>query len=140
VKEFRLEILTPARRFYSGAVWSIGFQTSDGGIEILAGHAPTALPVQSAPITLRGPEGLRLAALTEGFALVGPEKVEFYVDTAEWPGEIDRERASRAEQRAETRLATDTFEWEKARTRAALARARSRLEAVDRSAATGAGS
>lgn len=126
--EYTCEILTPYRRLYSGKVESVVFTTHDGEVEVLAGHEPMVMPVAVGAIRLKG-EGLdRVAAVTEGFARVRAGKVDVFVGAAEWPEEIDRERAERALGRATKRLAAETQEWLASRAKSAAERAHNRIK------------
>jgi F-type H+-transporting ATPase subunit epsilon len=55
--------------------------------------------------TITEPEGQKLAAIHAGLAEVLPDKVTLLAEIAEWPEEIDLERAKKAESRARERLA-----------------------------------
>lgn len=136
---FRCAILTPYRLLFSASVESVTFATADGEMEILAGHEPVVVPVRIGEVRLRGAEGRRVAAVSEGFASVRPDRVELFVDAAEWPAEIDRERAARSLERAEERLKEVTLPWELERARSSAERARARLRAAGRLAEEGAG-
>ena len=109
--EFNCEILTPYRRFYSGKAESITFVTHDGQVEVLANHESLVAPVRIGQLRLVVDGKARTAAVTEGFARVKAGKVDLFVDAAEWPEEIDRERAEKALGRATKRLATETLAW-----------------------------
>jgi F-type H+-transporting ATPase subunit epsilon len=126
--EFAFEVLTPYRRFFSGRASSISFETEDGGIEILANHEPMVAPLRVCALRIRGPELERVAAVTEGFVRVKTDRVDVFVDAAEWPEEIDRERAERSLGRATKRLADETQEWLVFRAKRAAERARNRLK------------
>jgi F-type H+-transporting ATPase subunit epsilon len=125
--EFACEILTPYRRFYSGKAESITFVTYDGQIEILASHESLVAPVQIGQLKLVSGGKVRKAAITEGFARVKGDKVDLYVGAAEWPEEIDRERAEAALGRATKRIATETMPWRIEASRRAAARANNRI-------------
>jgi F-type H+-transporting ATPase subunit epsilon len=76
-------------------------------------------------------------AVIGGFAEVSGDRVIVLAEGAERPEEIDRERAERARQRAEQRLAGRTprgssEEIDYTRALAALARALARLQVADR--------
>ncbi len=125
------EVLTPYRRFFSGEVESLLFVTHDGEIEILADHEPIASAVGIGILRIRTEGGDKRAALSEGFVRVKTGRVDIFVDAAEWPEEIEVERAEKALERAEKRLAEDTEAqaWQVAASRRAAARARNRLAA-----------
>jgi len=95
--EFACEILTPYRRFYSGRAESVTFVTFEGQIQILAGHDSLVAPVRIGQLKLVVDGKVRKASVTEGFARVKEGRVDLFVDAAEWPEEIDRERAERLE-------------------------------------------
>jgi F-type H+-transporting ATPase subunit epsilon len=124
---FTCEILTPYRRFYSGKAESVTFVTHDGQIEVLAGHEGLVAPVRIGQVRLVAEGGAKRAAVTEGFARVRGDRIDLFVDAAEWPEEIDRERAEQALGRATKRLAEETLPWKIDESRRAAARAQNRL-------------
>jgi F-type H+-transporting ATPase subunit epsilon len=128
--EFACEILTPYRRFYSGKAESITFVTHDGQIQVLAGHDSIVAPVRIGQLRLVVAGRVRKAAITEGFAKVNEGKVDLFVDAAEWPEEIDRERAEAALGRATQRIATETLAWRIEASKRAAARALNRISVV----------
>jgi F-type H+-transporting ATPase subunit epsilon len=128
--EFSCEILTPYRRFYNGKAESVTFVTHDGQIEILAGHESLVAPVRIGQLRLVVNGKVRRAAITEGFARVKAGKIDLFVDAAEWPEEIDRERAEKALGRATMRLATETLAWRVEASKRAAARAHNRIAVV----------
>ncbi|HET7839021.1 MAG TPA: ATP synthase F1 subunit epsilon [Rectinemataceae bacterium] len=123
------EVLTPYRHFYAGEVESVLFVTHDGEIEILPAHEPMVASVGIGILRIRA-EGIdRRAALSDGFVRVKTGRVDIFVDAAEWPEEVELERAQAALERAEKRLAEDTEAqaWQVAASRRAAARARNRI-------------
>jgi F-type H+-transporting ATPase subunit epsilon len=125
--EFSCEILTPYRRFYSGKAESLTFVTHDGQIEILAGHESLVAPVRIGQLRLVLGGKVRRASITEGFARVKGGRVDLFIDAAEWPEEIDRERAEKALGRAVKRLAGETLPWRIEASKRAAARAQNRI-------------
>jgi len=125
--EFNCEILTPYRRFYDGKAESVTFVTHDGQIEILAGHESLVAPVRIGQLRLVVDGTIKRAAITEGFARVKAGKIDLFVDAADWPEEIDRERAEKALGRAAKRLATETLAWRVEASKRAAARAHNRI-------------
>ena len=126
------EVLTPYRRFFSGKVESLLFATHDGELEILPEHEPMVSSVEIGILRIRTEDQEKHASLSEGFIRVKTGKVDIFVDAAEWPEEVDRERAERALGRAEKRLIeeTEAQSWQVAASRRAAARARNRLAAI----------
>ncbi|HTX71298.1 MAG TPA: ATP synthase F1 subunit epsilon [Rectinemataceae bacterium] len=125
--EFHCEILTPHRLFFTGQAESVTFVTHDGEIEVLASHEPFVTPVLIGQLRIRTEGQHKLAAVTAGFARVKAGRIDIFVDAAEWPEEIDRERAERALARANERLATVAVKWQLEASALAAARARNRL-------------
>jgi F-type H+-transporting ATPase subunit epsilon len=124
---FSCEILTPYRRFYSGRAESVTFVTHEGQIQILAGHDSLVAPVRIGQLKLVVDGKVRKAAITEGFARVKEGRVDLFVDAAEWPEEIDRERAEKALGRATKRISSETLTWRIEASRRAAARAQNRI-------------
>jgi F-type H+-transporting ATPase subunit epsilon len=125
--DFACEILTPYRRFFDGKAESVTFVTHDGQIQILAGHESLVAPVRIGQLRIVVDGQVRKAAITEGFARVKAGRVDLFVDAAEWPEEIDRERAEQALGRAAKRLATDAEAWRVEASKRAAARAHNRI-------------
>ena len=129
-----LEIATPTRLVVSEQVDEVVAPGVEGYFGVLPGHAPFLTTLGDGVLTYRtGREEFHLA-VADGFCEVRNDKVIVLADTAERPDEIDRDRAERARQRAEQRLAgRGTDEIDYARAQAALARALSRLQVAGRS-------
>ena len=104
-----------------------------GYFGVLPGHAPFLSTLGVGELTYRMGRDERHLAVAGGFAEVRNDKVIVLADVAEQPEEIDRERAERARERAERRLAgrsQDDIDY--ARAAAALARALVRLQVAAR--------
>ncbi|PYG89526.1 ATP synthase F1 subcomplex epsilon subunit [Ruminiclostridium sufflavum DSM 19573] len=125
---FFLEVLTPERKFFSGEAEEVIFRSVDGEIGILAMHAPTVVAVDVGPLKIKADGKWSEALVTEGFAEIMPDKVIILTDTAEYPEEIDINRAKAAKDRAEERLQKQLSQLEYARSKTALARAMARLK------------
>lgn len=125
---FQLEIITPERVFYQGEAWMVEFTAEDGDIGILKNHIPLTTVVAPGILNIKEAQGERKAALHAGFAEILPEKVTILAEVAEWPEEIDRDRAKAAYARAEERLKKHTAEIDVARAEIALKRALVRLD------------
>ena len=107
-----LELATPTRLLVSEQVDEVVAPGTEGYFGVLPGHAPFLATLGSGEVVYRrGREEERLA-VHGGFAEVTPERVIILAETAERPDEIDRERAERARQRAEQRLAGRPTEGE----------------------------
>ncbi len=128
-----LEVATPTRLVAAEVVDEVVAPGIEGYFGVLAGHAPFLTTLGIGELTYRkGREEFHLA-VSGGFGEVRNDKVIVLADTAERPDEIDRERAERARQRAEQRLAgRSQEEIDYARAAAALARALTRLHVAGR--------
>ncbi|MDD6732929.1 MAG: ATP synthase F1 subunit epsilon [Lachnospiraceae bacterium] len=102
---FDLEIIMPERVFYQGKVSMVEFNTTEGEIGIYKRHIPTTVIIEPGILTITEPDGIKNAALHSGFAEILPDKVTILAELVEWPDEIDLDRAERAKERAEERLA-----------------------------------
>ena len=129
---FPLEITTPTRSFFSGDVHMLIITTPTGKMGIMRHHTPMIVAVESDVIALTIGGSVKQASVTSGFLEITDEKVILLVDSAEWPEEIDVNRALEAKRRAEERLHFKTSEREYVQSKAALARAAARLRATRR--------
>lgn len=125
---FLLEILTPERKFFSGKVETIILKTPEGEMGMLANHAPTLVPVSIGSIRIKLDNDWLDAVLSEGFMEIHSNKTVILADTAEWPNEIDANRAKAAKERAAERLQSQLSKQEYMRSKAAMAKALARLK------------
>ena len=130
-KYFDLKIISPNRIFYQGKASMVELNTLEGRIGIYRRHLPvtTVLEPGIAVITEEG--GTKEAALHAGFVEIMPEQVTILAEVAEWPDEIDVNRANEAKVRAERRLAAKEGNLDVHRAELALRRSLARLGAVD---------
>lgn len=128
MSQFLLEIITPERKFFEGEVDRIIARSISGDVAILANHIPLVTPLEISILKIKsGNEELK-AAISSGYMEVSKEKTTIIVDAAEWPDEIDLERAEAAKQRAEERLRSGQ-DTDVARAEFALSRAINRISA-----------
>ena len=100
-----LEIMCPDRSFYKGNVAMVEFNTVEGYIGVYPEHIPLATVLATGILTIHLEDGTtKQAALHEGFAKITQDKVMILAEVAEWPDEIDINRANEAKIRAERRL------------------------------------
>lgn len=78
--------------------------TSEGEIGVLKGHIPMTNILKPGIINIIEEDVEKQAALHEGFVEILQEKVTVLAEIAEWPDEIDINRANEAKIRAERRL------------------------------------
>ena len=126
---FGIEIITPDRIFYKGEATMIEFNTAAGEIGVYKNHIPLTTVLAPGVVTIhKDGEDNVIAAVHSGFAEILPDKVTLLAETAEWPDEIDVERAQAAKARAEERLANKTEAIDVQRAELALRRALVRMD------------
>ncbi len=107
-----LELATPTRQLVSEQVDEVVAPGTEGYFGVLPGHAALLATLGSGRVTYRTGRGEQHIAVHGGFAEVAPDRVIILAELAERPDEIDRERAERARQRAEHRMAGRPVEGE----------------------------
>ena len=127
MNQITLRIATPERWFFNGEVESVTLVSTDGEIGVLAGHMPTVVALRAGPVRFKTGDGWREAALTGGFAEIENDYISILSDTAEWPEEIELNRALEAKRRAEERISARSSEVEYMRSMVALQRALTRI-------------
>lgn len=105
-EKYTLRIVTPNRVFFEGKVEMVVFQSLEGELGVLAGHIPLTTVIDSTVFymkeTMDQPQ--KMAAVHDGFVEILPDQVTVLTEAAEWPEEIDEQRAKAAKERAERRL------------------------------------
>lgn len=127
-KFFRLEIITPDRKFYEGEASMVEFTSTEGEMGVYKHHIPLTAVLAPGIVTITEAEGKKEAAIHAGFVEILPEKVTFLAEIAEWPEEIDVARAEAARARAEERIRNHTAEIDVARAEIALKKALVRID------------
>lgn len=127
-KMFHIEIITPDRIFYTGEASMIEFNTTEGEIGVYPKHIPLTTVLAPGIVTIYEAEKEVQAAVYSGFAEILSDKVTLLAEIAEWPEEIDTNRAEAAKKRAEERLANRTEEIDVKRAEFALRKALIRID------------
>ena len=133
-KLIQLKVITPTRMFFEGEVKSFIVKTRGevGEFAILADHAPLTSSIGLGTLVLNFPDGSeKTTSLFGGYTVVRNNRAVIIAESAEWPEEIDSERAARSKERAEERLKREE-KIDVARARASLARALVRLNLANR--------
>lgn len=105
--QFNLVIISPERQFYNAPVERVTFRTTEGDLGVLRGHIPLTVGLSSGHCKIQiDANTTYIGVIHGGFAEIQPEKVTILVDAAEWPDEIDVERAKRRMRRAEEILSS----------------------------------
>ncbi|MCF0131073.1 MAG: ATP synthase F1 subunit epsilon [Pseudobutyrivibrio sp.] len=120
---FKVSIITPERIFYEGDASMVEFNTVEGEIGVFPNHIPLTTVIAPGILTITEDSGPKNAALHAGLAEILPDKVTILAEIAEWPDEIDVQRARDAEDRARQRLANKDENLDVLRAEAALKKA-----------------
>ncbi len=129
-KYFDLEIITPDRIFWKGQASMLEFNTTEGEVGVYKRHIPMTMILAPGIMTIHLEGENKEAAVHAGFVEILPDKISVMAEIAEWPEEIDENRAREAEQRAERRLQTHDPRIDTSRAEVALKKALVRLEAA----------
>lgn len=124
---FKLQIITPERKFYEGEASMVELTTTEGEIGVYRGHIPMTAIVAPGVLKIHEAGGIKEAALMSGFLEILPEKIVVMAEVAEWPDEIDINRAEEAKIRAERRLKEQSGEIDIVRAETALKKALVRI-------------
>ncbi len=127
---FKVEIITPERVFYTGDARMIEFTTTEGDIGVYKNHIPLTTVLSPGVVTITESDGAKKAAVHSGFAEILGDKVTLLAEIAEWPEEIDKNRAEEAKMRAERRLKMKEAGLDVKRAEIALKKALVRIDIV----------
>jgi F-type H+-transporting ATPase subunit epsilon len=125
--QFPLEIMTPEKLFFSGNAEAVTVLAPDGEVTVLAGHAPLVAPIAASDIAIRMDGEWKTACASEGFMEVGRGGTVIFLQTCEWPEDIDALRAKQEKDAAEELLRQKQSISEYKNTKIELARAMARL-------------
>ena len=127
-----LDISTPEKEFFTGEIVSLIITTTEGEMGVLPGHMPMVVALDIAPVKFKTDRGWLYAVISGGFAQITGKNVDILADSAEWPEEIDVNRALEAKRRAEERLRSNINEVEYIRSQIAKRRALTRIAIADK--------
>lgn len=131
-KTFHLSVLTPEHEFFSGQVEMLNVSAIDGKLCVLADHAPTVVGLTEGELNLRDAGGIvRWAAASDGFMTITQDETVVMLQSAEWPEDIDRVRAERAERNAREALLQQQDRQSYLMNQAMLLRAMTRLRVTE---------
>jgi F-type H+-transporting ATPase subunit epsilon len=127
-EQIKLDVVTPDKLVLSDEVDIVVATGTEGEFGVLHGHIPFLTTLQEGELRYKKGGNTEFMAVSGGFAEVQPDKVTILAEAAEHAREIDIDRAKRARERAEGRLAEiKRSELEYARVEANLRRAMIRL-------------
>lgn len=124
---FKVQVITPERKFYEGEASMVELTTTEGEIGVYRNHIPLTAIIAPGVLKIHETNGVKEAALISGFLEILPEKIVVMAEVAEWPDEIDANRAEEARIRAERRLKEQSGEVDIMRAEQALRRALVRI-------------
>jgi F-type H+-transporting ATPase subunit epsilon len=125
-----LEVVTPEKQLFSGAVDSVTVPATTGYLGILPGHAPLLAELGIGEVSYAIGDQTAFLFCSWGFVEVLPDRVVLLAQTAENASDIDEKRAEEAKSRAEKILTSKDPNMDYQRAELALMRAVSRLNAV----------
>jgi F-type H+-transporting ATPase subunit epsilon len=129
---FPFEVHTPYRPFFSDQVEALTLTLVDGEIGLYANHSPFTAPVITGLLRVKDKTGeWRTAFISGGILEVKKHKAVLIIDTAEWPEEIDRERAEASAKQAREDLDNAMMKYEVAAAKEKLRRSELRLKVAN---------
>ena len=131
--ELMLEIVTPEKIAYSGNIEEVTLPGTEGEFGVFLGHAALLSSIEIGEMSFTKDNKKTYYAVNIGYAEVTGTKVTLLVETAERSDLIDKERAKRAKESAEgkmAKLSKEDMEFEAARI--ALARAITRMNVSEK--------
>jgi len=129
--QIRLEVVTPSGAIVDEDVDIVNAPGYGGDFGVLANHAPFLSTIKIGSLTYEKDKARETLMVSGGFCEVSNNKITFLVESAEFGSQIDVERAMKAKERAEKRLAQAAQHDEAInviRAEAALQRAVARLK------------
>ena len=132
--QFRFEVYTPYRILFSDWVEAIVLTLIDGEAAVYAHHSAFTAPVTPCVLSIKDKDGIWKTAFTsEGILEVKDHKTVLVSDAAEWPEEIDHERAMAAREKAEQTIKEGMLKFETEAASASLKRANMRIKVYENS-------
>lgn len=131
-QQIHLEVVTPAGAVVSEDVDIVNAPGYGGDFGVLANHAPFLSTIKIGLLTYEQGNERKSLMISGGFSEVSNNKITFLVESAEEGSQIDVDRAMKAKERAEKRLAQAAAQddnFNQVRAEAALQRALARIKA-----------
>ncbi|MBQ3022196.1 MAG: ATP synthase F1 subunit epsilon [Clostridia bacterium] len=105
MNEFDLQIVTPDGLMFEGKAQKIIVRTTEGDVGILAKHTDYVAALSIGVARIFTSEGERKGACAGGMLSVTDGVARIAASTFEWSEDIDVDRAKKAKEKAEKRLA-----------------------------------
>ncbi len=127
---FELKIIEPDGMFFEGEGEFLEFTSVEGQMGVYKNHIPLTTILEPCVVRIHANGETKKAAVLGGFIEIQKERITILAEDANWPDEIDVERAKAAKQRAKERLSKREDGLDMARAEAALKRAVARISAT----------
>ena len=127
---FELKIIEPDGMFFEGEGEFLEFTSVEGRMGVYKNHIPLTTILEPCVVKIHANGETKKAAALGGFIEIQKERITILAEDANWPEEIDVERAKAAKQRAEERLSKREAGLDVVRAEAALKRAMARIGAA----------
>lgn len=101
---FKLEVMTPEKKFLEAEVEALTVDCVGGQITVLKGHAPLVAALEIGDMKIKIDGSWKHAFNSEGFLEVRPDEVLVFIQACEWPENIDAKRAEEALARSQEKL------------------------------------
>jgi F-type H+-transporting ATPase subunit epsilon len=127
---FELKMIEPDGMFFEGEGEFLEFTSVEGQMGVYKNHIPLTTILEPCVVKIHANGEIKKAAVLGGFIEIQKERITILAEDANWPEEIDVERAEAAKQRAEERLSKRESGTDIVRAEAALKRAVARIGAA----------
>lgn len=128
-KSIRLEVITPSKLFYKGDIELVIVRTLTGDEGFMANHTWACKLLDAGELWIQeaGSKDFKVAAIAGGYIDV-KDYIVIFTDAAEWPDEIDVDRAQSEKAKAEDWLRhPSSDDSEVARAKIAIAKSLTRM-------------
>lgn len=125
----RIRIIEPEGEFFNEEGTFLEFTTINGRVGVYEDHIPLTTILEPCMVKIHQGNEVKKAAVLGGFVEIQKKQITMLAEDANWPEEIDVERAKAAKKRAEERLNKKEQGTDIVRAEAALKRAMARLSA-----------
>ena len=128
---FELRIISPEEMVYEGEGNFLEFVSVNGEMGVYKEHIPLTTILEPCVMKIYKNDEVKKLVVLGGFIEILKDRITVLAENAEWPEEVDVERAKEAEARARERLEKKESGTDVARAEAALKRAIARQNAVE---------
>ena len=125
-----IKIIEPDGMFYEGKAEFLEFTSVDGELGVYKNHIPLTTILEPCVVKIHVSGEVKKAAVLGGFIEIQKECATILAEDANWPEDIDVERAKASKKRAEERLAKKESGLDIVRAEASLKRAIARVNAT----------